>query len=253
MEKIKKQKILSKLKSDEHYYGDFGKQYLSNSNIGTLINNPKAFLEPMEDNINFLFGKAFHELIMFGETQYSNFVDASTRTTNIYKEASLESGGLLFLKKEWDEVNYLVESTLKNTEVKNVLNLDNIKFEVPNIGILNNIDEDEDNGLIWKCKADIVSDDFVYDIKTSSSISGFKYSSKSYNYDSQSYIYSTMFQKPMRFIVIEKGTGNVAFYDVSNEAYENGREKMLKAESNYLKYFVNKTEKLEDFTIYGEI
>ena len=249
MEEVKKQEILAKLANDEHYYGDFGRQYLSNSNIGTLINNPKAFLEPMQDNINFLYGKAFHELMMFGETQHSNFVEASTRNTKIYKEASLEAGGLLFLKKEWDDVNSLVESTLKNTEVKKVFNLDSIKFEVPNISILNPGDTD----LMWKCKADIVSDEFVYDIKTSSSISGFKYSSKSYNYDSQAYIYSMMFQKPMKFIVIEKGTGNVAFYDVSHEAYDNGREKMIKAERNYLKYFVNKTEKLENFTIYGEI
>ena len=249
MEEVKKQEILSKLASDEHYYGDFGKQYLSNSNIGTLINNPKAFLEPSEDNINFLYGKAFHELIMFGETQHDNFVEASTRNTKIYKEAALEAGGLLFLKKEWDDVNSLVDSTLKNSEVKKVFSKDNLKFEVPNIGILNPGDTD----LMWKCKADIVSDEFVYDIKTSSSISGFKYSSKSYNYDSQAYIYSMMFQKPMKFIVIEKGTGNVAFYDVSHEAYDNGREKMIKAERNYLKYFVNKTEKLENFTIYGEI
>ena len=249
MEEVKKQEILAKLANDEHYYGDFGKQYLSNSNIGTLINNPKAFLEPMEDNINFLYGKAFHELMMFGETQHSNFVEASTRNTKIYKEASLDAGGLLFLKKEWDDVNSLVESTLKNTEVKKVFDLDSIKFEVPNISILNPGDTD----LMWKCKADIVSDEFVYDIKTSSSISGFKYSSKSYNYDSQAYIYSMMFQKPMKFIVIEKGTGNVAFYDVSHEAYDNGREKMIKAERNYLKYFVNKTDKLENFTVYGEI
>jgi hypothetical protein len=249
MEEVKKQEILAKLSSDEHYYGDFGKQYLSNSNIGTLINNPKAFLEPMQDNINFLYGKAFHELMMFGETQHSNFVEASTRNTKIYKEASLDAGGLLFLKKEWDDVNSLVESTLKNTEVKKVFDLDSIKFEVPNIGILNPGDTD----LMWKCKADIVSDEFVYDIKTSSSISGFKYSSKSYNYDSQAYIYSMMFQKPMKFIVIEKGTGNVAFYDVSHEAYDNGREKMIKAERNYLDYFVNKTKELNNFTVYGEI
>ena len=132
MEEVKKQEILSKLASDEHYYGDFGKQYLSNSNIGTLINNPKAFLEPSEDNINFLYGKAFHELIMFGETQHDNFVEASTRNTKIYKEAALEAGGLLFLKKEWDDVNSLVDSTLKNSEVKKVFSKDNLKFEVPN-------------------------------------------------------------------------------------------------------------------------
>jgi hypothetical protein len=35
-----KQEVLDKLKIDEHYYGDFGKQYLSNSDIMALLNNP---------------------------------------------------------------------------------------------------------------------------------------------------------------------------------------------------------------------
>ena len=35
--KLKKFQILQKLKEDEHYYGTFGKQYLSNSDIYTLL------------------------------------------------------------------------------------------------------------------------------------------------------------------------------------------------------------------------
>ena len=37
-----KQEVLDKLKIDEHYYGDFGKQYLSNSDISALLHNPLA-------------------------------------------------------------------------------------------------------------------------------------------------------------------------------------------------------------------
>ena len=35
--------VLAKLQLDEHYYGDFGKQWLSNSDIITLLNDPKSF------------------------------------------------------------------------------------------------------------------------------------------------------------------------------------------------------------------
>jgi len=35
-----KKEILERLKIDEDYYGEFGQQYLSNSNIGTLFSNP---------------------------------------------------------------------------------------------------------------------------------------------------------------------------------------------------------------------
>ena len=32
--------IIAKLKQDEHYYGDYGKQFLSNSDISVLLKNP---------------------------------------------------------------------------------------------------------------------------------------------------------------------------------------------------------------------
>ena len=35
-----KKQILTQLRNDEDYYGDFGKQYLSNSDIYHLLNNP---------------------------------------------------------------------------------------------------------------------------------------------------------------------------------------------------------------------
>ena len=87
---------IDKLADDANYYGSYGKQFLSNSDIGTLINNPAGYLDPREDSVNLMFGRAFHELIMFGNTQHSHYVDASTRTTKIYKEEAPEPGGLLF-------------------------------------------------------------------------------------------------------------------------------------------------------------
>ena len=36
-----KKQILKKLRNDEDYYGDFGKQFLSNSDISVLLKNPK--------------------------------------------------------------------------------------------------------------------------------------------------------------------------------------------------------------------
>ena len=35
-----KTEIIEKLRDDELYYGKFGKQYLSNSDIGTLLDDP---------------------------------------------------------------------------------------------------------------------------------------------------------------------------------------------------------------------
>ena len=43
---MNKDDILKRLKIDKDYYGDFGKQYLSNSNVSTLLKNPLALHEP---------------------------------------------------------------------------------------------------------------------------------------------------------------------------------------------------------------
>ena len=51
-----KKEILKKLKSDEHYYGAFGRKYLSNSDIGTLLTNPVAFGKPSKPSSAFLVG-----------------------------------------------------------------------------------------------------------------------------------------------------------------------------------------------------
>ena len=37
---MKKKEVLESLEDDEDYYGDFGKKYLSNSDICTLLTNP---------------------------------------------------------------------------------------------------------------------------------------------------------------------------------------------------------------------
>jgi len=39
MKELNKKEILEKLKIDEHYYGEFGQQFRSNSDISTLLKN----------------------------------------------------------------------------------------------------------------------------------------------------------------------------------------------------------------------
>lgn len=247
MEEVKYRQILEELSDDSKYYGDYGKQFLSNSDIGTLLSNPKGFFEPREDTASMLYGRAFHDLVMFGKTKHDNVVDASSRKTNKYRDAEEEAGQMLFLKKEWEEVNALVDSAMSNDLFKSMIQDKSNQFEQPNVSSI------ESDDIIWKCKADIVNEDYIIDIKTSSKIGGFKYSSKAFNYDSQAYIYSKMFQKPMKFLVVDKGTGCVGLFDVTDEAYDNGRDKVLRAEQNYLDYFVYKNKEIKNFTIYGEI
>ena len=59
-----KKEILKKLENDEDYYGAFGRKYLSNSDIGTLLTNPLAFGKPSKPSSAFLVGGYFHTCIL---------------------------------------------------------------------------------------------------------------------------------------------------------------------------------------------
>ena len=61
---MNKEKVIEKLRDDEHYYGDFGKKYLSNSDISTLLTNPLALGKASEARPAFLVGGYFHTAIV---------------------------------------------------------------------------------------------------------------------------------------------------------------------------------------------
>ena len=56
--------IIDKLRDDENYYGKFGQQYLSNSDIGALLNNPLEFKKPVAKTPALVIGGYFHTCIL---------------------------------------------------------------------------------------------------------------------------------------------------------------------------------------------
>ena len=61
---MNKKEILDKLEEDEHYYGEFGQKFLSNSNISTLLNNPEDLYKPTDKTSAMLIGGYFHTIIL---------------------------------------------------------------------------------------------------------------------------------------------------------------------------------------------
>lgn len=240
--------IIERLSDDKEYYGEYGQQFLSNSDISALINDPASFHKPSEDKIEFVFGKAFHELVMFGQSDLVEVViNASNRNTNIYKDAARERGEMLLLTKEYDQLMFIVEKVHNNKEVNELILGKNLKYEVPQVAEL--FSEE----VMWKGKADIEGEDYLIDLKTTSNLSSFARSVKSYNYDSQAYIYSQLFKKPMKFIAIDKNTGVAGIFDVSPFTLNDGMEKAQLAEENFIKYFLRQSENTDHFTIYGTV
>jgi len=223
--------ILEKLKNDQDYYGAFGKQYMSNSDISTLLTNPKQYGVGLPDNANFAKGRYFHQLVLEPEKAVGyTFVESSSRNTKLYKEYCAEAEvDFALLSKEGEEIRRLVGVMMGNLDMYDLIrNPENI-YELPAIG--------EIEGKMWKGKADIVHPDMVIDIKTTSKIEDFKWSARGYNYDSQCYIYQKLFGKPLIFLVIDKTSDMMGIFRPTEEFIKGGQNKVQRAIEVHNKFF----------------
>ena len=79
-------KIIEKLKDDSHYYGVVGKQYLSSSDITTLLYEPEKFKEEKKSP-EILMGRYFHQLILEPNKPITiPIFDSSSRATKKFKD-----------------------------------------------------------------------------------------------------------------------------------------------------------------------
>jgi hypothetical protein len=236
---------IEKLRKDENYYGKFGKQYLSNSDISTLMTNPLALGTPMKPSAAFLVGGYFHTAILEPDKlKKYKIVESSTRNTKAYKEIS--GGELCLLQKEVDQIDLMTDKLMENDICRGLIRGSKVDYEQPAITEL--------EGLKWKGKADIVNHEegLIIDLKTTGDITRFRSSAYRYNYDSQAYIYSKLFGYEMLFIVMDKTTHQIGIFDCSPDFYQRGADKVQQAAEQYKlfyqnpdfdpnNYFINKT------------
>lgn len=230
---MNKKNIIAKLKDDTHYYGDFGRQYLSNSDISTLLSNPLAFGQPSKPSAAFLVGGYFHTAILEpNKLKKYQVIPSSTRNTKLYKEMS--GGELCLLQHEVDMIEAMKDKMISNDICNGLINSTNTEYEVPGVSELFK--------YVWKGKADIINHDdkLIVDIKTTADINKFKSSAYRYNYDSQAYIYRRLFGYDMLFIVIDKNTHQLGIFDCSDEFYRSGEDKVLRAEDAYELFYKTK-------------
>ena len=169
---------LKKLRKDKHYYGNFGKQFLSNSDISTLLTNPLSLGQSMKPIPAFLVGGYFHTAILEPhKLKGFKIVEATTRNTKAYKDIS--NGELCLLQHEVDKIEMLVDTMMNNEVCSSLIRGKNVEYEVPGIADI--------YGKLWKGKADIINHDekLIIDLKTTADISKFNYSATKYNYNSQ--------------------------------------------------------------------
>ena len=232
------QKILKRLNNDEDYYGEFGKSFLSNSDIYYLLNNPLMFHQEQAKSPAFLVGGYFHTCILEPDKLESfTVIPSTTRNTKAYKDMS--GGELCLLQHEVDNILLMRDKLMENDICADLIMGTDGKlndFEVPMIH--------EIEGAMWKGKADIINHDekLVIDLKTTGDINKFKNSAYRFNYDSQAYIYSQLFGYEFLFIVIDKNSHQIGMFDCSPQFYESGKDKVKIAVEAYDLFF-----KTQDF------
>lgn len=240
-----KNEIIEKLRDDANYYGEYGKKYLSNSDIKTLLNNPLALGEPSQPNPAFLVGGYFHTAILEPDKlKKYKVIQSRTRNSKAYREMS--DGELCLLQQEVDNIELLTDTIMSNQICHDLIRGGDVTYEQP--GIM------EIEGAMWKGKADIInhSEQLIIDLKTTNDIHTFKNSAWKYNYDSQAYIYSRLFGYDMVFIAIDKNTKQIGIFDCSSDFLQRGLNKVQKAVEVYdlfyktegfdhKQYFINKT------------
>ena len=224
---MKLKKAIEKLRDDEHYYGDFGKQYLSNSDIRILLNNPLAYGKPSIEIPAFLVGGYFHTGILERhKLDKYKIVNTTSRNTKVYKEAFAKSG-IHLLQSEVDNINEMINKITSNDICNNLMTGVDVEYEEPMISDL--------FGRLWKGKADIVNHDeeLVIDLKTTGDISRFRSSAFKFGYDSQAYIYKELFGYDFMFIAIDKNTHQIGIFDCSPDFYSSGEDKVERAVQAY--------------------
>ena len=222
--------VLEKLEDDEHYYGEFGKKYLSNSDIGKLLLNPMSLHKSFDKTVPLVVGGYFHTAILEPDKlKKYKIIKSSTRNTKTYKETS--GGEICLLEHEVDMIESMTDKILSNDICRGLIRDPKNQYEVPGISSI--------EGRMWKGKADIinVNEKLIVDLKTTNDIHKFQYSAKKYNYDSQAYIYKKIFGYDFLFLVIDKNTNQIGVYDCSDQFYRSGLDKVQKAVEAYELFF----------------
>ena len=226
-----KQELIDNMYNDEFYYGYLGKQALSSSSLKMVLSSPKTYkyvtkygqseTQPLRD------GKLFHTMILEPhKIDELTIVDVATKAGKAYKEAKAE-GLEVYTTNEIKAAERLADAILRNDEAVHYMS--KAQFEIPEIAMI--------DGIPFRAKADILKDNQIVDLKTTTGLNEFRYSADKYSYDLQAYLYREMFNvDEFVFVCIDKRSLDIGIFECSDEFYEKGKRKLEQGIANY-KYF----------------
>ena len=211
-----REEIIALLRDDDYYYDPKrGGDYLSASTLKKYIKGEQdkprqeGFIHPLA------YGNAVHKACLepekFEEIQWAPIgtIDALTLED---RENALR----------------IKDAVYNNKVARDILEASETIVEEPHIG--------EYDGIKLKCKVDIETPDKCWDIKTTGSISRYKYLSKRFGYPMSAYQYYYLTRKPMDYIVVDKTTFEVQIHQSDTHWYREGRNEWLGGIELYKKH-----------------
>lgn len=234
------EEILGFMMDDEFYYGVLGKTALSSSLLRNILDSPNTLLEylkkPKKESDALRIGRLTHECLLEPHKFYNKvYVEADRTNAKVYKEAVAEHGpDRVYKQKEKDYVEWLIRKLANNEKIQSIMKV--AELEVPMIRM---VDEFAIRG-----KADILTDDCIYDLKTTiaptDSFARWEVDKK--NYDLQAFIYCRLFKKDkFKFITLNKNNRDVGIVNVPDEVLSRGETKFNLALKAYKEMFHKKT------------
>jgi hypothetical protein len=240
-----KEELVKKAYDDEFYYGHLGKYAFSSTTIGHLLSSPKTYKHILNygqaDVQAFRDGWLAHACVLQPDVfEKQIFINVQSKNTKKYKDAVKEFGKV-FTMKEKHDAERLTDALLRNEMV--LEKLSDSDFEVSEVG---EIGFDDSIKFPFRARADILGNNSsMYDLKTTSSLQGWKYSANKYNYDVQLFIYCQLFDilpNRMGFIVIDKGSLDIGYAEGNEEFYLSGAAKVKRALETYEEWFMQEVD-----------
>ena len=228
---MNKEEVLAKLDIDEHYYGEFGQQWLSSSIIGRILSgDPTELYKKQDPKLAFVVGSYFHVAVLEPhKLDKFKIMDVSSRRSKEYKEEA--KGNILLVKKDVAKINKWIDAVMGDIEAFPYIRTENVEYELPGYATICD--------LPFKGKADIVNHDMkkVVDLKTTADISTFEEKITQWNYDSQAYIYEQLFGYDFTWVAVCKRTNQVQVIHNEEKYRKSGRDKVERAAQIYKEWF----------------
>jgi len=240
-----KDELVKKAYDDDFYYNYLGKYALSSSSIKNLLSSPKTYRNIMKygspSSQALRDGWLMHTCVLEPDVfEKQIFIDVQSKNTKKYKDAVAEFGKV-FTMKEKHDAERLADALLRNEMVLEKLN--NSDFEVAEI---DEISFDGGFKFPFRAKADILGNNSsMYDLKSTSNIEGWKYSADKFGYDIQAFLYCKIFDimpDKMGFIIIDKGSLDIGYAQVTEEFYLKGAAKVKRALEIYEEWFMQESD-----------